>query len=153
MLKKQYLKTKSVCKVTFSLPAAVQGETVYLVGDFNNWDEKATPMKRQKDGGFNVAIDLDKEREFQFRYLVNASEWHNDWEADKYVPNPFSGDNSVVITVGGEEDAPDVTPVEASVDGAAEAKPKRAASPKKPATPKGETTKGSSKTKTKSESS
>jgi hypothetical protein len=30
--------------------------------------------------------------------LVNGAEWHNDWQADKYVPNPFSGDNSVVIT-------------------------------------------------------
>ena len=39
MLKKQFLKTKEVCKVTFSLPEAVQGETVFLVGDFNNWDE------------------------------------------------------------------------------------------------------------------
>jgi len=98
MLKKQFLKTKPVCKVTFSLPSSVQGETVYLVGDFNGWDEQATPMKRQKDGGFTVTLDLEKNKEFQFRYLVNGSEWHNDWEADRYVPNPFSGDNSVVQT-------------------------------------------------------
>jgi 1,4-alpha-glucan branching enzyme len=75
----------------------VQGETVYLVGDFNDWDEEATPMKRQKDGSFQIALELDKEREYQFRYLVNGSEWHNDWQADRYVPNPFSGDNSVVV--------------------------------------------------------
>jgi len=99
MLKKQFLKTKPVVKVTFSLPEAVQGETVYLVGDFNNWDEAATPMKRQKDGSFSTTLDLDKEREYQFRYLVNGTEWHNDWEADKYVPNPYSGDNSVVVTI------------------------------------------------------
>jgi 1,4-alpha-glucan branching enzyme len=98
MLKKQFLKTKDVVKVTFSLPEAVQGETVYLVGDFNNWDESATAMKRQKNGSFNVTLDLDKDREYQFRYLVNGTEWHNDWEADKYVPNPYSGDNSVVVT-------------------------------------------------------
>ena len=98
MLKKQFLKTKNVCKVSFSLPEAVQGETVYLVGDFNNWDESATPMKRQKNGSFTVSLDLEKEREYQFRYLVNGTEWHNDWEADRYVPNPYSGDNSVVTT-------------------------------------------------------
>jgi 1,4-alpha-glucan branching enzyme len=98
MLKKQFLKTKDVVKVTFSLPEAVQGETVYLVGDFNNWDENATQMKRQKNGSFTLTLDLDKDREFQFRYLVNGTEWHNDWEADKYVPNPYSGDNSVVVT-------------------------------------------------------
>lgn len=98
MLKKQFLKTKPVCKVTFSLPPSVQGDSVHLVGDFNSWDEQATPMKRQKDGGFTVTLDLEKGKEFQFRYLVNGSEWHNDWEADRYVPNPFSGDNSIVMT-------------------------------------------------------
>ena len=98
MLKKQFLKTKGAVKVTFSLPEAVQGETVFLVGDFNNWDEAATQMKRQKNGSFTVTLNLDKDREYQFRYLVNGTEWHNDWEADKYVPNPYSGDNSVVVT-------------------------------------------------------
>jgi 1,4-alpha-glucan branching enzyme len=102
MLKKQFLKTKDVVKVTFSLPEAVQGETVFLVGDFNNWDEAATAMKRQKNGSFMVTLDLEKGREYQFRYLVNSSEWHNDWEADKYVPNPYSGDNSVVVTQAAE---------------------------------------------------
>jgi 1,4-alpha-glucan branching enzyme len=96
MLDKNYLKTRNVCKVTFSLPAAVQGENVFLVGDFNEWSETATPMKRQKDGSFTVTLELDKGKEYQFRYLVNGSEWHNDWQADRYVPNPFSGDNSVV---------------------------------------------------------
>ncbi len=99
MLKKQTLKSKPVCKVTFTLPEAIKAETAYLVGDFNNWDEKATPMKMvKKSGQFSIALDLETGREYQFRYLVNGTEWHNDWHADKYVPNPFSGDNSVVTT-------------------------------------------------------
>jgi len=98
MLKKRYLKSRPICKVTFTLQAAVKAETVHLVGDFNNWDEQATPMKPLKDGRFSIELDLEPGREFQFRYLVDGSEWHNDWEADKYVPNPFSGDNSVVVT-------------------------------------------------------
>lgn len=101
MLKKQFLKTKTGVKVTFSLPSQVQGENVHLVGDFNAWDEAATPMKRHKDGSFSATLTLDKGKEYQFRYLVNGSEWHNDWEADRYVPNPFSGDNSVVSTFNG----------------------------------------------------
>ena len=98
MLKKQYLKTRPVCKVTFYTPAAIEAEEVYLVGDFNEWDEEATPMRKLKDGRFKVTLDLDQDEEYQFRYLVDGTEWHNDWEADKYVPNPFSGDNSVVST-------------------------------------------------------
>ena len=97
MVEKKYLKTKPLAEVKFSLPSSIQGETVHLVGDFNEWNETATPMKKQKDGSFAVTLKLDTGREYQFRYLVNGTEWHNDWNADKYLPNPFSGDNSVVI--------------------------------------------------------
>lgn len=97
MLKKQNGRGKSV-KVTFSLPTEIQGENAYLVGDFNNWDEQATPMKHDGAKGFSATVMLEKGREYQFRYLIDGREWHNDWQADTYVPNPFSGDNSVVIT-------------------------------------------------------
>lgn len=98
MLEKKFLKTKPVCKVKFVLPAEVQAETAFLVGDFNDWDEKSTEMKRRKDGSFFVELNLELDKEYQFRYLVNSEEWRNDQQADKYVPNPFSGDNSVVST-------------------------------------------------------
>ncbi len=98
MLKKKFLKSKPVCKVSFYLPDAVEGDEAYLVGDFNDWSEDATPMNQLKDGRFKATLNLDKGTEYQFRYLVDG-EWHNDWEADKYVPNPFSGDNSVVSTI------------------------------------------------------
>lgn len=98
MLKKQQLKSKPICKVTFYTPASIEANSVHLVGDFNQWEETATEMKKLKDGRFSVTLELDANKEYQFRYLVNGSEWHNDWEADRYVPNPFSGDNSVVTT-------------------------------------------------------
>ena len=97
MLKKQFLKSKPICRVTFIISDTIQAETVHLVGDFNQWDEKSTPMKQEKNGQFSVALELKTECEYQFRYLVNGTEWHNDWQADRYVPNPFSGDNSVVV--------------------------------------------------------
>ncbi len=102
MLKKKFLKTK--CKVTFELPAtlAENAEVVYLVGDFNDWDERATVLDKQttkKNGTtFSITLDLDLNQEYQYRYLVNGTDWHNDWDADKYLPNPFSGDNSVAVT-------------------------------------------------------
>jgi 1,4-alpha-glucan branching enzyme len=98
MLKKQQLKSKPICKVTFYSPAQVQAETVHLVGDFNSWNETSDPMKPLKDGRFSLVLELESGKEYQFRYLVNGTEWHNDWEADKYASNPFSGDNSVVVT-------------------------------------------------------
>jgi 1,4-alpha-glucan branching enzyme len=100
MLKKQYLKNKPSCKVTFYTPAEIQAEHVTLVGDFNDWDEKANPMEKLKDGRFKLAMDLSVPAEYQFRYLVDGAEWKNDAEADKYLPNPFSGDNSVLVLSG-----------------------------------------------------
>lgn len=97
MLTKEYLKEKPVCKVTFILPEAIQAKSAQLVGDFNNWNPANAVMKKQKDGHFAITLDLDKGREYQFRYLVNGTEWHNEWAADNYVANPFSGDNSVVM--------------------------------------------------------
>jgi len=98
MFKKKFLKTK--CKVTFEVPEGIAEnvESVYLVGDFNNWDERANPMEKKRGNHFSITIDLANDREYQYRYLVNGTDWHNDWEADKYVSNPFSGDNSVVTT-------------------------------------------------------
>ncbi len=102
MFKKKFLKTK--CKVTFELPQGIEdAKEVYLVGDFNNWDEHATQMEKKRGKGFSVTLDLEPDREYQYRYLVNGKDWHNDWEADKYVPNPFSGDNSVVMTYRSED--------------------------------------------------
>lgn len=97
-LRKQYLKTKPVCKVTFSFPKAGFGspKSVHLVGDFNNWNKTAAPMRRLKNGSFTLTIALERNREYQFRYLLDGQRWENDWEADTYVPNDFGSENSVV---------------------------------------------------------
>ena len=96
MLKKQYLKSRPVCKVTFQLPAEVEAESVVIVGDFNNWQQDATPMAQLKDGRFKAIIELENDSEYQFRYLLDGTQWVNEDEADKFVPNPYAGENSVV---------------------------------------------------------
>ncbi|ARK11665.1 isoamylase early set domain-containing protein [Fibrivirga algicola] len=97
---KQFLKSKPVAKVTFELPAeAVTGaKVVSLVGDFNDWDVTAQPLKKQKDGSFKATVELPIGTEYQYRFIVDGETWVNDWAADKYVPSPVSTDeNSVVV--------------------------------------------------------
>ncbi len=99
-IRKQYLKSKPVCKVTFRLPgeAAASAESANIVGEFNGWNIYATPMRRLKNGSFTVTIDLEPNREYQFRYLLDDETWENDGEADKYVSHPYGdGENSVVV--------------------------------------------------------
>ncbi len=99
-IKKSYLKTKNSCKVTFKLPkaAAPDAEQICLVGDFNNWNIQSDIMKKQKNGDYAIALNLEPGRQYQFKYLIDNQTWENDWNADLYVKNPFGdGDNSVVI--------------------------------------------------------
>jgi 1,4-alpha-glucan branching enzyme len=96
---KKYHETKSGCKVTFKLTKDIANSAnqVYLAGDFNNWDIDSIPMKKLKGGEFSVSVDLEKGREYQFKYLIDGSTWMNEIEADRHVPNEFQSENSVVI--------------------------------------------------------
>jgi 1,4-alpha-glucan branching enzyme len=98
-IKKQYLKSRQTCKVTFCLPkeAAPGAKNVTVVGDFNDWSHDNTPMKRQRNGNFKVSIELNKNKDYHFRYLIDGSRWENDWCADKYSPNPYGCDDSVLV--------------------------------------------------------
>lgn len=99
-LKKQFLKSRPECKVTFSLPstAAPGANVVKLVGDFNDWNAaKGVPMVLKNDE-YSIIIELETNREYQFRYLIDNEKWENDWQADEYMRTPFGCDNSVVNT-------------------------------------------------------
>ena len=98
-IKKQYLKSRKICKVTFRLPriAAPDARAVCIVGDFNGWSIYANPMKKLRNGDFTITLEVEPGREYQFRYLIDEHKWENDWNADKYVKSPYGTDNSVVI--------------------------------------------------------
>lgn len=100
-LKKQYLKSKPVCKVTFRLKAeeAHAAATAKLVGDFNEWDRSTQPMKKLKNGDFTQTITLEKDHEYQFRYLLDEEKWENDWAADDYTPSSVSLEENSVVRV------------------------------------------------------
>ena len=99
-LAKQFVKSKSVYKVTFTVPAeaASDAKKIALVGEFNGWNpEEAIALKKQKDGSFKTSLELGA-GEYQFRYILDGDKWENDWEADKYVPAGVDAtENSVVV--------------------------------------------------------
>jgi len=100
MLKKKYLSRNAGCSVTFILPAdEAQGAgTASVLGDFNAWDGKSTPMARDADGNFMATMTLEAGREYRFRYLLDGRRWENDGCADKYEANPYgNAENGIVI--------------------------------------------------------
>ena len=100
-IKKQYLKSKPFCKVTFRISEEIgkSAGTAYVVGEFNNWDFFSTPMKKLKKGAFTVTLNLEKGRAYQFRYLLDNRDWQNEGDADKFVPTPFGDSENSVIAL------------------------------------------------------
>lgn len=100
-LKKQFLKTKPVCKVTFSLPseAAPDASEVFVAGEFNEWDPTGIPMKKLKNGTFKTVVDLETGRDYAFRYVIDGTKWENDWEADAYRPNDVTFDENSIVSL------------------------------------------------------
>lgn len=92
-------------RVTFSLPSSFWADSIYLVGDFNNWDTTSTPLTLQ-DGCWAVTLDLDIGRSFHYRYLINETEWVNDWQSDAFAQNERGEESSVVVTVLTHEASP-----------------------------------------------
>jgi len=95
MLTKRKL-AKGKFRVTFTMLPIEGVKQLNLVGDFNNWSITQTPLKQAADGSWSVALTLDGGRQYQYRFFADGQQWHNDWQADAYVPNQFGSDNSVV---------------------------------------------------------
>lgn len=100
-IKKQFLKSKPVCKVTFSVNAElIEGaKEVALLGEFNAWDPSDFTMRKLKDGSYTKTIELEVGREYQFRYLVDGEHWINDKEADKYTYSGVAAEENSVVTL------------------------------------------------------
>jgi len=99
-MNKKYAANGETCTVTFNLPAeAVHGgQSVMLLGDFNEWSvTNGIVLKQKKDGSFEAKLKLETGQRYEFRFLVDGERWENAWDADDYVPSPYEGiDNGVV---------------------------------------------------------
>ena len=96
-VKKQFIKSKPVCKVTFSLEAK-EANSVAVIGDFNKWNSAEGILNKQKNGTFKAAFDLPKDNSFEYKYLVDG-EFVNEIEADSYRWNEFAGAENSVLEV------------------------------------------------------
>jgi 1,4-alpha-glucan branching enzyme len=94
-IKKQYLKSKPVCKVTFEL-AAKESKKVSVVGDFNEWDTEATPLKKLKNGTFKAVLPLVSGSSYEYKFVVDGN-YINDENADSLKFNEFANTENGVL--------------------------------------------------------
>ncbi len=96
MLKKNYSKTGTVCRVTFKYENEEQAASAVVAGEFNDWSLTQMPMKKLKDGSFSATLSLPVGQSFVFRYVLDGNIWVNDSSADGYAPNEFGESNSLL---------------------------------------------------------
>lgn len=99
-IKKQFLKSKPECKVTFRIPKEIANDhkKACVVGDFNNWNDQKHIMKKLKtDGAFTITVNLETEKDYQFRYLLDGKTYANEPEADNQVTTHFGDSENSVI--------------------------------------------------------
>jgi len=96
-IKKQFLKSKPVCKVTFTVPAE-EAKNVAVVGSFNEWSIEANPLKKLKSGTFKGTVDLETGNSYEFRYLIDG-EYKNEIEADSLAWNDYAGAENCVLSI------------------------------------------------------
>jgi len=102
-VKKRFLKSKPVVKVTFEVlqPATQDAEQIFLLGEFADW--QPIELTKFKNGKFKTTVDIptDQQAEFQYKFrLVKAGGgecFDNDWDADAYRANDFGEENSVLL--------------------------------------------------------
>ena len=97
MVKKTPIKGSDKVAVTFETMMCPDAKTLHLVGDFNDWNPDAHPMKQRKDGTWSITLRLTKHRDWQYRYVVNGADWVTDDEDGDTAPNPYGSVNASVL--------------------------------------------------------
>lgn len=85
--------------VRFDLRLPSSAKAVAVVGDFNGWDEHATPMAREKrNGSWSVSVPMAAGRHV-YAFVVDGAQWVVDPMAPQ-VPNDGYGPANAVVVEG-----------------------------------------------------
>ncbi len=80
-------------RVTFALPADEPTGPVSVVGNFNNWDPLAHPLRRRANQTRSAAVTVRAGTTLHFRYLAEGGVWFDDESI------PADNGRGVTITV------------------------------------------------------
>jgi len=81
-------------KVTFSLRSP-NAKEVILMGDFNQWNPKVHPMKKNKNGVWEKMTFLFPGT-YEYRFMVDG-QWKNDPNNNQTRTNQFGTKNNFIV--------------------------------------------------------
>lgn len=78
MIKTTKLRSEDMVRVTFTLPAAEPAGAVSVVGDFNDWDPFAHPLRLRSNQTRSASVTVPAGSTLRFRYLAEGGRWFDD---------------------------------------------------------------------------
>lgn len=97
MIRKRKVSEHTV-EVTFILSSPVDGESVSVVGDFNEWRPGEIFFDQKADNTFSAVATLPAGRTYVFRYLTEQGRWFDEEAADGFQPNDYGTGNCLLYT-------------------------------------------------------
>ncbi len=68
----------NVVRVTFVLPADGPSGAVSVVGEFNDWNPFAHPLRKRGNGTRSAVVSIPAGSKLRFRYLAEGGLWFDD---------------------------------------------------------------------------
>ena len=81
--------------VRFEFQAPPTAQRVALVGDFNSWNRFGHMMRKVPSGLWEITVELTPGR-YQYKFLVNDSQWLTDPKVKEQASNQYGTNNSVI---------------------------------------------------------
>jgi hypothetical protein len=69
--------------------------TVAVVGDFNDWNPRATPLRATSDSLWSVVVPLRPGR-YRYTFVVDGTRWRRDPSAPRALEDDFGTPTSVI---------------------------------------------------------
>lgn len=78
MIKTSKPRRDGMVRVTFTLPVEEPPSAVSVVGDFNDWDPYAHPLKIRANRTRSASVTVPSGSTLRFRYLADGGRWFDD---------------------------------------------------------------------------
>ena len=113
----------SLSAATFNFRPSAGARSVTIAGSFNNWSSSANPLSDPDgDGVWSAEIRLAPGT-YQYKFVVNGSDWVIDPANTKRVPDGLGGENSEIVIGGSVSSSVSTTNLTATSAAAEAAKP------------------------------
>jgi 1,4-alpha-glucan branching enzyme len=93
MVKTTMLKQNSMVRVTFALPIGEPEGPVSVVGDFNDWDPHAHPLRKRSNQTRSASVTVPAGSTLRFRYLAEGGRWFD----DETIPTTDGQDSIIAV--------------------------------------------------------